>query len=830
VRTDLPSGTVTLLFTDVEGSSRLLHELGAAAYAEALLDHRRRLREAFARHGGVEVDTEGDAFFVVFPTAAGALAAAADAQRALLEGPIRVRMGAHTGTPHLTDEGYVGHDVHLAARVGAAGHGGQVLVTRETRAQLEEGAALTLIDLGEHRLKDIAQPVWIYQLGNGSFPPLKSISNTNLPRPPSPFVGREREREEVTALLRNGTRLLTLTGPGGTGKTRLSVEAAGELVPEFRNGTFWVNLAPLRSSDLVLPTVAATLGAKEDLADYIGERQMLLVLDNLEQVIECGPELGRLVEQCPNLRVMATSRSRLRVKGETEYAVPPLTDDEAVAMFVERSGRGQSPAIGELCRRLDNLPLAIELAAARASVMSPPQLLERLSRRLDLLRGGRDAEARQQTLRATLEWSHDLLTEAERLLFARFAVFAGGWSLDAAERVGDAQIDTLQELVDKNLVLHVDERFDMLETIREFALEKATDLPDCEELRARHAAFYLAFVEAAEPALSSGDPGAALRRLEIEHDNIRAALAWFDATGGHESALRLAGAVWEFWCLRGHAVEGRRHLERLLHSAGEMTPTRLKALTGAVHLAAQAGVPHEQARREAEEALAAARAVGDEQVSAYSQVQLAGVLVDSAAGDDRTTLMRAVELFESAIPVLRASGAEHQALQATRSLAFTYGVLGDDERYVALNTDNLERARAAGNKLMEARALASLGAYAGEVGRLDEALDLLLPALELDRQNGHTWEVVLDLYRMCQAFGNGGQPLAAAWVAAAGDALADQIGITLPGWGLEMRDAGVTKARSMLSATDFDAAALEARALSPEAAVDRALAAMGRGR
>jgi class 3 adenylate cyclase len=335
VRGNLPSGTVTFLFTDVEGSTRLLHELGAEAYSDVLHENRRILRSAFARHKGVEVDTQGDAFFVAFPNAPDALTAATEAQEALAEGPIRVRIGIHTGTPHIADEGYVGSDVHRGARIAAAAHGGQVVLSRETRLLL--GDAFPLTDLGEHRVKDFAEPVWIFQLGSERFPPLRTISNTNLPRPASSFVGREKEVEEVASLLKDGARLLTLTGPGGTGKTRLAIEAASDLVPEFKAGVFWVGLSPLRDPALVTETIAQTLGAKDGLAGHIGEREMLLLLDNLEQVIEAAPELASLVEACPNLRLLATSRERLRVRGEMEYPVLPLVEPEAVDLFCARS-------------------------------------------------------------------------------------------------------------------------------------------------------------------------------------------------------------------------------------------------------------------------------------------------------------------------------------------------------------------------------------------------------------------------------------------------------------------------------------------------------------
>jgi class 3 adenylate cyclase len=410
VRGELPTGTVTLLFSDVEGSTTLLHELGAEAYADALAEHRRIVRAACAAEGGVEVDTQGDAFFFAFRSAPAALAAAQAVTGAFAAGRIRVRIGVHTGTPLVTEEGYVGDDVHLAARVGASGHGGQVVLSQTTR-ELVDGLQLT--DLGEHRLKDIPGAVSIFQLGSERFPPLKTISNTNLPRPASSFIGRERELRELLAAIRSA-RLVTLTGPGGSGKTRLALDAAATLVPDYKAGVFWVGLATLRDPALVSETIGQTLGAKNGLAEHIGERELLLLLDNLEQVIEAAPQLPALLSACANLTVLVTSRELLRVQGEVEYAVPPLASPEAVTLFCERSRLEPSDEIAELCARLDELPLAVELAAARAKALSPRQILERLSQRLDLLEGGRDADPRQQTLRATIDWSYDLLSEEEQ--------------------------------------------------------------------------------------------------------------------------------------------------------------------------------------------------------------------------------------------------------------------------------------------------------------------------------------------------------------------------------------------------------------------------------
>src|SRR5262245_40872945 len=334
VTRDLPAGEVTFLFTDVEGSTRLLHELGAESYGLALAEHRRIVRDAFTRHGGVEVDTQGDAFFYVFADAADAVAAAAQGQQALETRPVNVRMGLHTGTPHVTDEGYVGRDVHLGARIATAGHGQQVLLSKAT----QELVNAKTLDLGEHRLKDFEDPITLYQLGDAHFPPLNTISNTNLPRPASSFVGREKEVADVVSLLREDARLLTLTGAGGSGKTRLALEAAAELVPQFKAGVFWVGIASLRDPALVLDTIAHTIGAKDDVAQYIGRRELLLLLDNVEQVVEAAPDLAALVESCPNLSLLVTSREVLQVRGEVEYQVLPLAERDAVELFCARSG------------------------------------------------------------------------------------------------------------------------------------------------------------------------------------------------------------------------------------------------------------------------------------------------------------------------------------------------------------------------------------------------------------------------------------------------------------------------------------------------------------
>jgi predicted ATPase len=609
----LPTGTVTFLFTDVEGSTRLLHDLGTEAYAAALAEHRRLLREAFARRGGVEVDTQGDAFFYAFATAPGALQGAREAQEALASTPIRVRIGIHTGTPHLTDEGYVGTDVHRAARIAACGHGGQVLVSAATTALAGEDL---LRDLGEHRLKDLSAPERLYQLGTDDFPPLRSLYQTNLPVPSTPFLGRTEELAQIFGLLARGeVRLVTLTGPGGVGKTRLALQAAGVASDAYPDGVWWVPLAPLRDPELVLPTAARALGAKEELAPHIGDRSMLILLDNFEQVIEAGPGLGEVLSACPRLDVLVTSREPLHLAAEREYAVPPLAPAEGVELFSARA-RALNPdfeangVVTEICRRLDDLPLALELAAARTKVLSPDQILERLEQRLPLLTGGaRDLPERQRTLRATIQWSYDLLAENERQLLCRLAVFSGGCTLEAAEKVAAADIDTLQSLMEKSLLRHTQERYWMLESIREYAAEHLEDSGEAASLRRRHADYFLERVETAGLALEpEGEQQYGLVRQEL--DNVRAALDWGFETDP-ERALRLASALDGFWAVMA-PTEGMRRLEALLQRAPNAAlAVRARAFRAYGSSANPAG-DDEAAERAYEQSLDAYRKIGDE--------------------------------------------------------------------------------------------------------------------------------------------------------------------------------------------------------------------------
>jgi predicted ATPase len=559
----LPHGTVTFLFTDIEGSTRLLEERGDE-YSELLAGHHRALREEFARHAGVEVNTQGDAFFVAFAKASDALAAAAAAREALGDGPIQVRMGLHTGEPTVAGEDYVGIDVHRAARIAAAGHGGQILLSQATRDLVRSDR---LRDLGVHRLKDLAAPERLYQLGEDEFPPLRTIDQTNLPVQPTPFVGRERELAEVLALL-DSHRIVTLTGPGGSGKTRLALQAAAESVERYGDGVWFVSLAAVRDPQLIEPTIAREVGGPDDLDEFLAGKRTLLVLDNLEQLL---PDAADVVVRL-DARMLATSRSRLNVAAEQEFPVPTLPVDDGGVLFTQRARQLQpgfepDAAVREIAERLDGLPLALELAAGRVKVLTPEQILDRLGRGLDILASGaHDAPERQRTLRGTVEWSHQLLTAAERRLFAQLAVFAWSFPLEAAETVCSAELDVLQSLVDQSLLRHgEDGRFYMLATIKEFALEKLRDLPDASSLSRRHDDYFLGVAEeldARERQSGMRELGAdSLIRFERELPSLRAALAGLVEDGRSEEALRLGAALWRFWLNRTQYHDAAAWLE-----------------------------------------------------------------------------------------------------------------------------------------------------------------------------------------------------------------------------------------------------------------------------
>jgi predicted ATPase/class 3 adenylate cyclase len=629
-----PSGTVTLMFTDIERSTRLLQRVGGA-YADLLADHRGLLRDAFEQHGGYEVDAEGDSFFVAFASANDAVAAAVRAQRALAEhswpesGEIHVRMGLHTGEPRLIDGRYVGLDVHAAARVMAAGHGGQVLVSESTRRLLDE--RFELRDLGEHRLKDLSGPQCLYQVvAEGlalEFPPLQTLENrpTNLPVQPTRLIGREHELAELEALLAKETRLLTLTGPGGTGKTRLALQVAANAIEAFPSGVFFVPLASIRDVDLVLPTIAQTLGLREQpgqavvetLKEYLDDKQLLLVLDNFEQVVAAAPSLAVVLSSATGLCLLVTSRTPLHLSGEVTYAVPPLAlpeagepagaevllQNESVSLFVERARAASrdfaitdanAHVVAEICVRLEGLPLAIELAAPRVRVLEPPALLRRLDQRLKLLTSGpADLHDRQRTLRATIDWSYDLLSDEEKQVFVRLGVFVEGCRVDAGEALWETGrapttdlLEAFASLVEKSLLRQRpgpdgEPRFWMFETVREYALESLQATGELDTVRRLHARFFLSLAEQADVESRTGDHTGAFTRLDLENGNLRAAIAFAREAGDGELMLCLATALWSFWATRGYVAEGRSALGEAMASAAYPPP---RAMLGACTL------------------------------------------------------------------------------------------------------------------------------------------------------------------------------------------------------------------------------------------------------
>ena len=635
---ELPTGTVTFLFTDIEGSTRLLQALGDR-YGAVRDAHAAILRRAISGGGGVEVGTEGDSFFAAFASPAGAVRAAVAAQRGLAGHPwppgfpVRVRMGLHTGEGALGGDNYSGIDVNRAARVAAAAAGGQVIVSDPTRVLAEHDlpGGVSLRELGTHRLKDLNLPMRLHDLViaglPADFPAPRTLAARpgNLPAPLTSFVGREQVTAEAERLL-GRARLLTLTGAGGSGKTRLALHLGGRLQPGYRDGAFFADLSSVTDPALVPSVLAKAVGVPETagrpvltaLCDHLRDRELLLVADNFEQVAEAGAVLERLLAAAPGLRVLVTSRVALAVVGEQELVVPPLAlpdlgrspdldavgRTEAVRLFVERAQAVRpafrltgenAPAVAEICARLDGLPLAIELAATRVKVLAPAQLLPRLERRLSLLTGGaRTLPARQRTLRGAIAWSHDLLPDPERRLFARLSVFAGGWTLESAaavcdpERLGLDALDGLASLVDQSLVLAAGPaagpaRFSMLETIREFGQERLAATGDLEPVRRRHAEHFLDLAVTAEPHLTGADQGEWLDRCELEQANLRLALRWAAGAGQADRAQAAAGALWRFWQQRGHLAEGRLRLEEVLAlpSGQEPTPARAKALAGA---------------------------------------------------------------------------------------------------------------------------------------------------------------------------------------------------------------------------------------------------------
>ena len=756
---------MTLLFSDIEGSTALLSRLGDR-YAEALSAQRALLRAAFGAGGGRELGTEGDSFFVVFESAGDAVRCCVAAQRALASHDwpggvaVRVRMGLHSGEPARHEDGYIGMDVHRAARIAAAAHGGQVVLSDPTRQLVESRlpAEVSVRDLGWHRLKDIEAPERIYQLvATGleeRFPALKSLgAQTSFPLPLTPLVGRDGDLEQLRAGVRQpGVRLVTLTGTGGVGKTRLALAGASSLVEFFPHGVFFIPLAAVRDAEVMWKTIADGLDvggdrpAADAVTEHLSARKALLVLDNLEQLHGAAGVVAELLAAAPGLVVVATSRRPLHLQGEHEQPVPPLEVPRgagveevaacgAAQLFAQqaamvRPGFALTPAnaadVAAICRRLDGLPLAIELAAARAKLLAPKALLARLSQSLGLAAGDAGRPSRQQGLRNTIAWSYDLLTPDLAEVFRRTGVFVGGCDLDAFAAVAMADhgpgADPLQqaaELLDVSLITVTEgaegePRVGMLETIREFALERLEGSSDLDISRCRHAEFYAALAERAHGQLRGPAQLAWLDRLEAEHDNLRAALSWSldartgDAAGGGERAatgLRLAQALIRFWYQHGHATEGRRWLERAIELASD-----------------DAGAPLAQIAHGL------------------------GVLLQQQGEDDA-----ARPLFERSLAIWRDLDDRDHVARELNSIGITRRCLGDLDTARSLFEDSIAIARELRSDSRLATALSNLGLMEIDAGNVERAVEVLQEALVLDRKLGDRWAMAIDQHSLAAA-------------------------------------------------------------------------------
>lgn len=796
----LLTGTVTFLYTDIEGSTRLLQALGEQ-YVQVVSQQRRRVIDIVRSHEGDVVDAYGDMVFTAFARAKDAAEAAVEVQRSIAAYPwpagsqVRIRIGVHTGEPMRVESGYVGIDVHRAARICAAGHGGQILLSGTTRGlivdDLPQSAGLR--DLGQHRLKDLARPLHLYQLVvpdlPSQFPPLKSLTllPNNLPSLLTSFVGRQQEMEDIKQML-SRSRLVTLTGMGGGGKTRLALQVAAELLDTYPDGVWFVELTSLTDPALITHTVISTLGLREEpgrpvlqtLLDYLESRRPLLIMDNCEHLLRESAGLAHtLLLACPNLHILATSREPLHVPGEAAYrisslqvpdsseiAAGQLVEFEAAQLFIDRAvtvrpsfklSQKNARTIATICRRLDGIPLAIELAASRSRALSLEQIAERLKDRFALLtEHGRVDIPQHQTLQAVMDWSHDLLSPRERTVLRRLSVFIGGFALEAAEQVcqnglGIAEVlDPLTHLVDKSLVQYQPDtdRYDLLETVRQYAWARLHEAGETDQVAARHLAFFLRVAESAEIHLRSAEALTWLDRVEAEHDNLRASLRWTLERGSGAGASRIGGALWWFWLVRGYWSEGRDWLERVLPKVG---PGRLRAklLTGAAMLAFYEG-EYERAAALAQEALTLCRALPDRAGAAHA-LCLFGEIVRARGEYDR-----AVAFGEESVALF-------QEVKDSWGSAFSRLALGitierdEPARAAALFEESLRLFRTAGDPWGILNTLSRLGRIARARGDFSRAEQLYRESRVLSEELRDNWGIaaaLVNLGRIARVRGN----------------------------------------------------------------------------
>src|SRR5579871_3168636 len=777
----LPSGTVTFLFTDIEGSTRLWEQY-PDVMRSALARHDAVLRQTIEQHNGHIVKGTGDGLHAVFARASDGLAACLAAQLAFQQeepkepASIRVRMALHTGSAQERDRDYYGSCVNQAARLMAIGHGGQVLLSQVTQGlvkeSLPEGASLK--EMGWHRLKDLQEPEHVYQLLHPSlpsdFPALNSLDSlpNNLPRQLSSFIGREKEIEEVKSLL-SSSALVTLTGTGGCGKTRLALQVAADVLEKYPSGVWLVELAALSDPFLVVQTVATSLRLREapgqpllqTLLDYLQPRTLLLMLDNCEHLLQACADLAQtLLTRCPNLKVLTTSRAALRIAGEQVYRVPSLlapdpgdlpkeekelagivSEYEAPRLFVERASLYRSDfaltprnasGVASVCHCLDGIPLAIELAAARVNVLSVEEINARLEHRFRLLRGNsRTTLPRQQTLQATLDWSYELLSEKERLLLGRLCVFAGGWRLEAAEKVcSDKQIvdfevmDLLASLIDKSLVIAQEQggksRYRLLETIREYGKQKLKETQEEKRWRDRHLEHFLALAEEAESQLRGAEQAQSLERLQEEHENLRTALKWSQQDkDSQEEGIRLVGSICWFWEIRGYWSECREHLQAILSQKTSPAHTRAwaKAHNEAGNLAYLQG-DYAGARALYEESLAIYKGLGDQKSIAALLSNLGNVAYDQ--GD----YAAARQLYEESLAIRREIGDKRGIAHSLANLGNVAYNQGDYAAARALYEESLGISRELGDMRVIAESLEGMAALAEGQGQSERAARL----------------------------------------------------------------------------------------------------------
>ncbi len=775
----LPTGTVTFFFTDIEGSTGLLQALGHETYGRLQDEHNAIMREAIDQGSGVEIRTEGDAFFAVFGSPAGAVLAATRVQKGLAAhawpdgSEIRIRIGMHTGEGSLGGDDYLGIDVNRAARVAAVGHGGQVVLSTATAGLVEHTMpdGVVLRDLGLHRLKDFPDPLRLHDLVipglPSDFAQLRTLDArpTNLPAERTSFVGRLDEVARLEEML-GGARLVTLVGPGGTGKTRLAIHVASQMLDLFADGAFLVDLSAVSDAEVVLPEIATALkvlrkpgdAAAEALRGHLRDRQLLLVLDNMEQVVEAAAVVGDQLDGSPGLTVLATSRVPLQLAGEQRFALQPMpvpADDaadagsfDAVRLFAERAAavhpgfeldERSTLAVARIVAALDGLPLALELAASRMALLSADALADRLTRRLPMLTGGpRDAPERQRTLAATIGWSHDLLDDDARVLFARLSVFAGGCTLEAAELVAGEGLDVLDvmgRLTDASLVRRSDPvtgdvRYSMLETIREFAGERLDARGEREEIEHRLTAWVRSVATDAEPHLADAEQADWFALLEREHDNIRAALDVAERNGDDrvavEAGLRTSAAIWRFWQERGHLVEAAARLARLLDLSEAQHPDEVRARA----LGAYGGILYWRSEFEAmrhayEEAAIIARSLDDRELLASALFDLSFVagMADGDFEAGEKILDEALEVLGEGDPLLMS--------RIIGGIGFSRMLRGDAAGAVTPFERAIEIQRAMGDRLGISQNLVGLAAMRLMLGDAGAAVALVGEATEV---------------------------------------------------------------------------------------------------